>query len=317
VGGSIDTDTVWNKSGSPYIAYSDIVVEKGVTLSIEKGVTVRFKKDVNDQHGKNAFDLELLVRGTLEATGAEGDTIQFTSDASRPTWFDWQGIVVDGEDAVARLEGVRVEYANQGILVEDGRLEGKTLTVQRCSQQGILIVRGEGVLDNLYQTEIGNTGGTGIGVWLDRNAQVEIKNSYLVGVQNGISFSRGAGGSIHHSVVSLCVGNGIMIRGSVSRTEVYNCSITGNEYGFSLSGGATPNIHHNNIFKNGVSDIWFREYTADTPVKVDLSNNWWEFTDIGLIEERIVDGINDPTIKAFAILEPFLTDAVSTDSERP
>jgi nitrous oxidase accessory protein NosD len=102
-----------------------------------------------------------------------------------------------------------------------------------------------------------------------------------------------------------------------SSPEIHHCSITGNEYGVLLTSEATPRIHHSNLFNNGVTDVWIREYQGDTPIKVDLSDNWWSVDDIVLVEERVLDGIDDPAVNAYAVLEPFLPEAVSTDPKRP
>ena len=74
VGGVISSNTHWTISGGPYIALSDIVVEKGAQLSIDPGVEVRFAPDVQLR----------VIQGTLIARGTADNRIHFTANASGP-----------------------------------------------------------------------------------------------------------------------------------------------------------------------------------------------------------------------------------------
>ena len=311
IGGTVSGETRWDKSGSPYIVSEDILVPKGSTLTIGPGVTLRFKENIADQSGTNWFDLELIVEGTLKIEGAEADTVYLTSDATRPTWQDWQGIVVRGGDARADIRGAHIEYSVEGIRCTDGEVVLHDSSIQFCDQAGVHCINGRGVLDGLSETRIGNFGGTAIGVWLDTGSRVDIRNSFIVGVQNGLSYSRGSSGYLGYTVITLSTSNGLMIRNS--DPEVTHTTVSGNEYGVVLTAGATPSLKANNFFKNGVADVWLREY-RDKIVKIDLSGNFWGTEDLAEIEEQVLDGVDNPNEKAYAILEPFLQSAVSTDS---
>jgi hypothetical protein len=63
VGGLINSDTVWTKSGSPYTLTKATAVNNGVTLTIEAGVTVNFNYNY------------IRVNGTLTAKGTTNDKI--------------------------------------------------------------------------------------------------------------------------------------------------------------------------------------------------------------------------------------------------
>jgi hypothetical protein len=69
VGGIIDTDTVWDLAGSPYVITSSIQVAEGVSLTIEPGVVVS---------GSSApwFD-DIQVWGVFTAIGTEASHIVF------------------------------------------------------------------------------------------------------------------------------------------------------------------------------------------------------------------------------------------------
>jgi parallel beta-helix repeat protein len=313
IGGTLSENTTWTKQQSPYVVTADVTVPPGVTLTIEPGVTVRFKPDITDMHGDNKFDLEMQVQGSLIAHGAEGDTIYFTTDAATPRWTDWQGIVAHGKKASVDLQAVNIEYSNQGIRVIDGSAKVKDVTVRFCTQDGINFWGGSGDLDNVLLTRIGNAGGTGQGVVMARGAAVNVRNSFIVGCQNGLSYSGGSGGVADNTVISMCTGRGIVV-GNSSPT-ITHCTVTGNDYGIVIGGPAEPTVKQNNIFENGTAEAVLTGYTGSI-VKVNLSGNWWGKTDVGAIQESIHDNLRDPQVKALAVIEPILTEATTAEADR-
>ena len=235
--------TTWNKLGSPYVVTEDLLVPAGATLRVEPGTTVRFKTDINDGRGTNPFDIEVIVEGTLTARGAQGDTVVFTSDAEAARWTDWQGIVLRGKEARLDLQAVNIEYANEGIKVFDGQVTARDVTVRLCHQMGLAFLGGRGTLDNLLVTHVGNTGGTGIGVNVDRGAMVDMRRCFVVGTQNGITFSRGSGGRVEECTITLCLGRGVVARRS--NPVITGSTITGNDITtnvFDLTGDGLPDL---------------------------------------------------------------------------
>jgi len=315
VGGKLPRgETVWTKDGNPYIAQKDVLVPKGGTLRIGPGVNLLFKSKIADREGTNPFSLELLVRGTLIVEGAEADTVLLSADGPAPTWNDWQGVVLQGTDAQAEMKAVQITNAMEGITVIDGgRLHAEGVTIKRSMQYGVKVIRCQADLHDVIITQVGNSGGTGIGVLADLGATVNLTHSFVVGVQNGLAYYRGSKGTIRNSVVSSCAVRGLVIRNS--SPEITGCTITDNDYGLVISAGAMPAVRNNNIFDNGTADIQVKDYTK--PVEMDFGHNWWGETALGLIEERILDGLDDPEVKCLVKVDPVLTEAaVQEDGER-
>ena len=77
VGGTLNQNTVWSLSNSPYHVTQDIVVNSGVTLNIEAGVVVNLDDGIR-------FD----VNGTLIARGSSSQKIVFqpTSGTIPGSW---------------------------------------------------------------------------------------------------------------------------------------------------------------------------------------------------------------------------------------
>jgi len=87
----------WTREGSPYMLTNGVGIASGTTLSIGPGVTVFFM--VN-------FGFLVAPGAKLEAVGAEGDSIYFTTDTLlNPE--RWEGIRSD----TLRLEYCVIEYA--------------------------------------------------------------------------------------------------------------------------------------------------------------------------------------------------------------
>jgi Right handed beta helix region len=307
VGGTYKGTTEWTKTGNPYILEGDVMIPKGATLKIGPGVTVKAKANIASQEGFNPFDLEFYVEGTLIAEGAENDTIYMSSDATTPNWGDWQGIVAQGPEAKVTLKAVQIEFADDGVRCNGGTVTADNVSVSGCSQYGFYFVGGKGVLSNTLITNIGNAGGTGIGVNVDREATVELHNSVIVGAQNGMCFSRHSGGLVEGTVISLCVSRGIIIRNS--NPTIRRSTISGNQTGLLVSAGAVPVVKENNFTENTLADVELNEYKGK-PLKLDFTQNWWGESGIGLIEERVIDALDDASRGAYAVVDPVLKEAV-------
>jgi hypothetical protein len=63
---TIDADTTWSATGSPYRVVEDATVAAGVTLTLEPGVAVELDEGIS-----------LSVAGTLVARGTSAEPITF------------------------------------------------------------------------------------------------------------------------------------------------------------------------------------------------------------------------------------------------
>ena len=112
VEGKITSHTVWSKQVGTFLVSDDVVVERGITLSLEPGTVV------NVAQGRS-----IVVHGRLIADGSVGSgacdgesSIIFTSNSLIPAEGDWQGILFDNtNEQESILRGVTIEYADIGI----------------------------------------------------------------------------------------------------------------------------------------------------------------------------------------------------------
>jgi len=107
ISANINTDTVWNESGSPYIISGEIQVFEYVRLTIESGVEIRFNQGAG-----------LLIAGELNARGTAVKYITFTSNADTPSQGDWEHISFVNTAVSATFEPEFVyDYNNNQILL--------------------------------------------------------------------------------------------------------------------------------------------------------------------------------------------------------
>ena len=78
VGQSIDQHTTWTKSYSPYVITTDLLIEKGITLTIQPGTQVLFSKET-----------QMTIAGNLIAIGNKSHKISFTGLNNS----DWNGFL--------------------------------------------------------------------------------------------------------------------------------------------------------------------------------------------------------------------------------
>lgn len=90
---TIDSNTTWMVSASPYNITQDVTITEGATLTIEPGVTVFF-----------TFQTSIIVQGELIAQGTEEAVILFTGDEPESVWARWSSVVFEDSSVDAAFE---------------------------------------------------------------------------------------------------------------------------------------------------------------------------------------------------------------------
>lgn len=106
---TLNSNTTWNQSGSPYIITDNLTVPAGIWLRILPGVEVRFNPDIR-----------LWIYGALYAIGNESDSITFTSNKTDPAPGNWATIRIEEEanDTASEISRTIIEYSVIGISAE-------------------------------------------------------------------------------------------------------------------------------------------------------------------------------------------------------
>ena len=126
VSGTITRDTHW--VGDIYVN-GDVIVPKGVILSIESGSRILFKPKTDVLHsGVDKERAEIVVRGILLARGNSARSpITFTSEAANAQMNDWYGIIIKNLYDKSVLQNCVVEFSYKGITCY-----GSTPQIQDC-----------------------------------------------------------------------------------------------------------------------------------------------------------------------------------------
>jgi len=79
----------------------DLLIPAGVTLSVAPGTIVRIQPSENTRIDPEYMShrTEILVRGTLQIDGTEGERVVFSSSSEKKSDY-WAGIIVDGGQAI-------------------------------------------------------------------------------------------------------------------------------------------------------------------------------------------------------------------------
>jgi len=114
VSGEIARNTRW--FGQVFVD-GDVIVAKGVTLSIEPGSRIVFRANQDKtKSGNDPSKIEFIVLGKLVAAGEPGDgQIVFTSDATGGKAGSWHGLIFKNLTVASIMRYCIVEYAYKGV----------------------------------------------------------------------------------------------------------------------------------------------------------------------------------------------------------
>jgi hypothetical protein len=102
----ISNDTTWSTTESPVIITGNVLVEKGVTLTIDPGVKVKF----------DGF-YYIQVEGKFIAEGNKENMIVFTSNNNTPEAGDWDSIKFNNNaDNESSIKFCKFEYGKYAMI---------------------------------------------------------------------------------------------------------------------------------------------------------------------------------------------------------
>jgi len=124
-------------AGSPYVITNDVRIRAGVRLTLGAGVRVLF-----GPQGR------LTVEGELQAEGAPGRPVVFTSSRLFAQRGDWPGLRWVGAESGGSLSNAVVEFAVNGVSVADGSPSFTAVTIHRSRDIGLLLDRSSSMVRN-------------------------------------------------------------------------------------------------------------------------------------------------------------------------
>lgn len=125
VGGHIRKDTRWNAEDGPFIVERDIIVDKGVRLTITPGAKIIFKKpkvfDTTAQYdSEDSLLASIKVLGSLNCIGKSGKWISFRPYHPKSNMYGWYGIIFDNAMAdFTEIAFTDIANAYRGITIKE------------------------------------------------------------------------------------------------------------------------------------------------------------------------------------------------------
>jgi parallel beta-helix repeat protein len=237
VSGSITSDTTWNLTNSPYFVEGNVTVESGVTLTIEPGVEVKFNGTFN-----------LIINGTLNASGTSSLPINFTSNQSTPSEGDWLGIRLMGANNT--LGYCQISYGNNSLYVEGQNANNSISNCRFFNNSGDGIFLNSTSNNTLYNVTVTLSGG------------------------NGITMLSASNNTIERSNITANNGTGINITSNSNYNTITRSSIINNSaVGINITGSVGNLIHHNNFNSTGLN-----AYDSTNQLNQwdnGAQGNWW------------------------------------------
>lgn len=302
VSGGIYSSTTWTKANSPYILQGDVVVFGGVDLNIEPGTVIKFDKGA-----------QIRLRGNLNATGKETDSIIFTSNSATPLPGDYIGIYVEVNSAVPfgqntnqiTMSYCAVSYAKEFIHFyshHNGPYTFKNCRFynNKCINKEVGVSADKTTFENcLFENNENCLYGGG------EDGTMYITDCKFYNNGKGTN-----GGYVNH-----CIYIGNTIYGAYMYQEVINSYFKNNKIGIKSDHHHDTKVQNNLVFNNDIgveidrmgidpniifknnkicsNTTWNVKYNFTW--NVDFSDNCWCSNDSAFIRSKIRDGYQDPT----------------------
>jgi hypothetical protein len=206
--GELTADEFWSKN---ILVESDVVIPKGISLTIDSGTKVKFSKNSR-----------LIVNGTLYAEGKPNQSITLTSNEIDPKPGDWGGVIFSEDSLNSKLEYCVFQFHTQ-ILCSSDSLRLNKCIIAEGSVAGIVFEIASPVIEDNMITQ---------------NA-------------TGIICDKSASPNISHNAITSNLIDGIECKGSSFAIISYNVINNNRKNGIYCHAGASPEISFNNFTYNG------------------------------------------------------------------
>ena len=258
---SVDSDTTWSASESPYTIVGKITVPAGVTLTIEAGTEFQV----------GGYLYKVQVYGTLLAEGTELDPILFTSDKASPVRGDWDGIYFyEGSDASV-LSYCTIEYSDEyGIYIHTASPTISHCLIQHGDDRGIYVYGGSEatIADSVIQINRYE------GIYVDSASPIITGNEIRDNTRYGLYIQHASSPAVTGNLITGNSNHGIYLRGDNSSSDR----------------NPAPVINENSIYSNGGYELYTWDYAGDRiNTVIDATGNWWDTSDHRTIGTHIYD----------------------------
>lgn len=206
--GELSTDEVWSKT---ILVEGDVVIPKGVALTIDSGTKVKFTKNSR-----------LIVNGTLYAEGKPNQSITLTSNQTKPKPGDWDGVIFSEDSLNSRVEYCVFQFHTQIICRSDSLRLNKSIIAE----------------------------GSVAGIVFEMNSPT-IEDNMITQNATGIVCDKSASPTINHNAITSNLVDGIECSGSSFAIISYNVISNNRKNGIYCHSGASPEINFNSIMYNG------------------------------------------------------------------
>lgn len=259
-------------SGTPYLVMGDLYVPANATLNIQAGATIKFGPDA-----------EFIVDGEIGFQGSSSSQVVLTSQKSTPEVSDWKGIRLNNEAVNHSWDHLTIEYASEGIYVEDQ----VTLNIDQCALRfnRVGIKFDPGSDGSVTQCVIEDN--RDYGIHIQSNAVVAsptIQNNQIVRTS-------GLNGSYYGYAIYFNGQSNSLVQGNELSNNLYGVYMQGH---VNLQYNPTPSITGNNFFNNSRYNLYALSYNNAAQVQIDASGNWWGTTDVNQISSKVYDHSDNP-----------------------
>lgn len=271
--GTLERNETWKDE---ILITGDVVIPRGITLTIEPGTIIRFtgQKDNSPIYDPNAYEdtaeyqdfpndppriqanmIGIYIDGSMIANGTPENAIIFTSDREIPELNDWHTIEILSDGKIA-LSYAIVEYNYHGVDIADAR-QPNSPNIE--------------IHNNLFQHIAGCCICTGGGAPLSEEITIE-KNAFMDCNHEAIDTYKDQNLVIRNNLfednyvgISINDGSNFRIESNIFRENRW-CAIGI----WNGKHGSSPGIHLNNFIDN---QVHIRINNSNSTI--DASNNYW------------------------------------------